>query len=539
MSAAREPDTRAAAPEKPEGGKPSSSGGPETGGARAGATVNAVVVSVLVLLLAGFANYLAFRHYERFDWTSQGVYTLSERSRVVLRGLRADLDVYVFMSRGEPARADLDELLERYGALTQHLTVHYVDPETQRTEFQVLAQRFGVGGLQNVETGELSSDVDIVVAAGEKHWKITREDLVELDLSGLGDEDDGADVATQVKSEQALTGAILQVTTGRDTKVCVTTGHGEWAAEGPGERSLASLQHELERSNVVLESYATLGQSTIARGCDAVFVIGPQTGFQAAEAAALAAYVRAGGNLLVTLDPLVERDAFRATGLEPMLRDLGVALDDDIVIERDRTLLAAGAGDLFFVNAYGDHPTTSVLRRLRPTTALRLARSVRPLDVGSRAVKLLETSAEGYGETSLGELGGEVPPAKNGADLAGPLSLAVAVDTRARRTGPDDEPAPAAPESRTGGRVIVVGTSSWLEPAFVDRPEVANFDLTSAWTGWLTQREALIAIAPKRVQARAVVMAEEDLSALAFRVLFLMPMAVLLLGVAVWWTRRQ
>ena len=99
--------------------------------------------------------------------------------------------------------------------------------------------------------------------------------------------------------------------------------------------------------------------------------------------------------------------------------------------------------------------------------------------------------------------------------------------------------APAAPESRTGGRVIVVGTSSWLEPAFVDRPEVANFDLTSAWTGWLTQREALIAIAPKRVQARAVVMAEEDLSALAFRVLFLMPMAVLLLGVAVWWTRRQ
>ena len=68
---------------------------------------------------------------------------------------------------------------------------------------------------------------------------------------------------------------------------------------------------------------------------------------------------------------------------------------------------------------------------------------------------------------------------------------------------------------------------------------VANFDLTSAWTGWLTRREALIAIAPKRVQARAVVMAEEDLGALAFRVLFLMPMSLLLLGVAVWWTRRQ
>ena len=523
----------------PAPGAPSPAPSPTSAASRTGATVNAVVTALLVLVLAGIANYLAFRHYERFDWTSQQVYTLSDRSRTVLRGLRTDLDVYVFMSRGEPARADLDELLERYRALTTHLTVHYVDPETQRTEFQVLAQRFGVGGLQNVETGELSSDVDVVVAGGDKRWKITREDLVELDLSGMGDDDDGADVATQVKSEQALTGAILQVTEGRDTKVCVTTGHGEWTAVGGGERSLASLEHELERSNVKLEPYATLGQATIARDCDAVFVIGPQRGFQEAEAAALAAYVRAGGNLLITLDPIVERDAFRASGLEPMLRGFGVAVDDAIVLERDRTLLAAGGSDIFFVTSYGDHPTTSVLRRLKPTTALRLARSVRPLDVGSRAVKLLETSAEAYGETSLGELGGEVEPVKNGADPGGPLSLAVAVDTRARRPAEEGGAAPAQGEARTGGRLIVVGTSSWLEPAFVDRPEVANFDLTSAWTGWLTQREALIAIAPKRVQARAVVMAEDDLGALAFRVLFLMPMSLLLLGVAVWWTRRQ
>lgn len=506
---------------------------------RTGATVNSVVVSLLVLMLAGLANYLAFRHYERFDWTSQSVYSLSERSKVVLRGLHADIDVYLFMSRGEPARADLDELLERYKAETTHLTIHSVDPETQRTEFQVLAQRFGVGGLQNVETGELSSDVDIVVAAGEKHWKITREDLVELDLSSLGEDDDGANVATQVKSEQALTGAILQVTSGRDTKVCVTKGHGEWTTEGQSDRALGSLQHELQRSNIVLEEFSTLGQETIPRSCDAVFVIGPQTAFQEAEATALGAYVRAGGNLLVTLDPLVERDAFRATGLEAMLRGFGVAVDENIVIERDRSLLNAGGDDIFFVTTYGEHATTSVLRRLRPTTALRLARSIRPLDVGSSAVKLLETSAEAYGETSIAELGGEVEPAKNGADLGGPLSLAVAVDTRARRAEPVGDEPPAPQQARTGGRMIVVGTSSWLMSAFIDCPEVANFDLSSAWTGWLTQREALIAIAPKRVQARAVVMAEGDLTSLAVRVLFLMPMAVLLLGIAVWWTRRQ
>jgi hypothetical protein len=506
---------------------------------RTSATVNRIIVSLLVVVLAGLANYLAFRHYKRFDWTRQSIYSLSPRTKVVLHGLTRNLDIYLFMSRGEPARADLDELLERYRAETTHLTIHSVDPETQPREFQALAQRFGVGGLQNVESGELSSDVDIVVAAGAKHWKITREDLVELDLSSVGDDGDASNVSTKVKSEQALTGAILQVTSGRDTKVCVTAGHGEWAIEGQGDRSLSALQHELQRSNIILEEFPTLGQAVIPRACDAVFVVGPQTPFREAEAGALAAYVRAGGNLLVTLDPVVERDVFTATGLETMLHGFGVVVDPDVVIERDSSLLNAGPGDIFFVTTYGEHVTTSVLKRLRPTTALRIARSVRPIDIGSRAVPLLLTSGEAYGETSISELGGETAPAKNGADLAGPLSLAVAVDTRARRAEPEGDTPPAPQQARMGGRMIIVGTSSWLEPAFIDRPEVANYDLSSAWTGWLTQREALIAIAPKRVQARAVVMAEGDLSSLAFRVLFLMPMSVLLLGIAVWWTRRQ
>jgi len=40
-------------------------------------------ISTVLLLVAILAmiNYLAFRHYQRFDWTSQGIYTLSPRPR--------------------------------------------------------------------------------------------------------------------------------------------------------------------------------------------------------------------------------------------------------------------------------------------------------------------------------------------------------------------------------------------------------------------------------------------------------------------------
>ena len=59
-----------------------------------------------------------------------------------------------------------------------------------------------------------------------------------------------------------------------------------------------------------------------------------------------------------------------------------------------------------------------------------------------------------------------------------------------------------------------------------------------AWTGWLTQRETLIAIQPKQIDAQPMTITEGDLGGLAFRLVGLMPAAMLLLGFAMWWSRR-
>ena len=53
--------------------------------------------SLLALALVLIANYLAFRHYQRWDWTSSKLYTLSEKSESILRGLERDVSVVVFM----------------------------------------------------------------------------------------------------------------------------------------------------------------------------------------------------------------------------------------------------------------------------------------------------------------------------------------------------------------------------------------------------------------------------------------------------------
>jgi hypothetical protein len=87
---------------------------------------------------------------------------------------------------------------------------------------------------------------------------------------------------------------------------------------------------------------------------------------------------------------------------------------------------------------------------------------------------------------------------------------------------------------------VVIGNTDWMKQVLFTVSSAANVDLLYALTGWLTERDELISIQPRESAAsRAVVMTQGDVSGVGFRVLLLMPLAVLLLGIAVWWSRRS
>lgn len=487
--------------------------------AGAATTANAVAVGALLVVVIAMGNYLAYRHYARWDWTSSGAFTLSGRTNEVLGRLSQNVEVILMLPHNDSNAQEIRDLMERYRAKTSRLTLREVDPQRQQ------AQHLSIAHQYEIPETELGGIVAIVVA-GERHWNINAEDILTLDAESL-DRDD-QDFTAQVKSEEALTGAILQVTSGRETKVCATRGHGEWSLEGDAERSLRELADRLGRANVRVAELTTQGLTTIPADCDAVFIIGPDHAFSEAEGNALLTYVRGGGNVFAALEPVIGRERIEPTGLEHLAAELGADIDANIILETDRQfLLAEGQPAAFVVAEYAEHATTSVLHRAPSPSAFILSRSIRKHG-DSHAVELIHASPGAYGETSVTEIGGDVPPIRNGDDLAGPLSLAVAMDLAD----------PAHPNAHHG-KAIFVGSTQWMRGQFIDEAQLANTDLVSAWSGWLTQRAALISIAPRRVHVRSVMMSPEDLDGLLFRVLVLMPAAAMLLGFAVYWSRRS
>ncbi len=495
----------------------------ETGRAMARQRLHAIVGSLLALFVCLEVNYLAFRHFHRFDWTSDDRFTLSERTHEELARLDQNIDVFIILSEAEPAFADLHELLQRYRADSTLLTVTHVDPDLQAAELRRVAERFDLE-VGMASTGEAIADVAIVIASGDRHWKITRDDLFSLDVDDL---EGNAAPMVDVKSERALTGGIVQVLRGDATHVCLTTGRGEW---GPsGERPNYLLREEFERENIVLEMLPAVGLAAIPDSCDAVFVLGPQRGFSIDEARVLIEWVRAGGDVLLALDPILEREAVEPSGFEDVLSELGISLDPDVVLELDpRLLLRRDPSDLFRIATLGDHVTTRAARIRGGSFGVNLVRSVRA-DEGSTAIPLLLTSDAAFGEMDLGAMIRDADLEAGPEDLPGPLSIAVAAEAPTPGAEPGDRP----------GRIVVLGDSDWLEPGLLLDGQFSNIDLLMAWTGWLTERDALIAIPPRRANLQAVVMSEADVAGVRWRVFGMLPGAVLLLGFAVWWSRRQ
>lgn len=487
---------------------------------RAEQRLHTFIGSVLVFAIVLMANYLSFRHYTRWDWTTDARYTLSERSLEVVRGLDRDVELILLASEGEQGFADVHELAGRYDAESSRLTVRHLDPDRQPAEVRDVAQRYDIA-LRATGEGATLAEVAGLVVSGERTWKITRDDLFRVDFSSM---ESDSTPQMDVEAERAITGAIVQVLEGRKTHVCLTSGHGEWTLGG-GDRSLPIVREELARENTELQTMDPLA-AAVPDECDAVFVVGPQRPFRDDEVRTLLDWVEAGGRLLLALDPNPNRDGVLPSGFEERLAELGILVDASIFIETDPArLLSPDPTDQILVLPQAHETTQPALARGGPFL-VSLARTVRA-EPGSAATSVLGGSEGSFGKVDLATFLADADLAPSADDIPAPASIgAVAVVA-------------VEGEGAREGRVVVIGDSDWMRGAFLSEPRFANLELLMAWTGWLTDREALISIPPRRSALQAIVMSEADMTGIWWRVVAFLPGAMLLLGFAAWWSRRS
>jgi ABC-type uncharacterized transport system involved in gliding motility auxiliary subunit len=497
-------------------------------------------------------NYLGWKYHVRGDWTASRLYTLSERSTKVLDGLQKPIQVTVFMSQGDPLYQPVEELLKRYSAASSEIHVDTVDPERNVAAAQSIVNKYKLT-RGNVVVFERGSDRRIVQSS----------DLADYDYSGMqfgqGPKMKG------FKGEQMFTGAILDLTEAHKPKVLFTTGHGEASLDDASSAGMGQIEDLLGKDNFDISEWASLGKASVPPSTDLVVIAGPTARFTAAELKLFTRYLQNGGRMLVMLDPLLGAggEQTQSTGLESWLANYGVKVDDDVVVDPQNRVPFFGA-ESFFVNSFGDHPVTDVLRQAKYPVILTLARSVRPAkESPDYTVKtLLKTGSKGWGETNLAHLRAVD---RDDADVPGPVSLAVSVEPKKSvdestpgaspatesKAGPDNQKAGASQAAETGDggavksqtsggssmRLIVVGDSDFATNGQLGN--AGNPTLMVNAVNWMVARKNLLGIPPRPPEQVHLSLTRQQLAFIFWLVIAGLPGLAVGLGVIVYVRRRR
>jgi gliding motility-associatede transport system auxiliary component len=467
-----------------------------SGGARRAGKygTSAVLNAALLVALFTMLAFLSTRYHKRFDWTESRSHSLTDQTHKILDGLQQDVEVTAFYQ--PVAAAPARELLERYQYASPRFKVTFVDPQA----------RPGLVKELGVDESKLGNGLLMVKLAGEK---VEVDDL----------------------SESALTNALVKLTRHEKKKVYFLTGHNERPIEGEGagkEDGFQFAKEALQNENYSVEPLLLATKGSVPEDADVVVIAGPTRPFLPTELDALQRYVAGGGALLVLIDPRA------ATNLYDALGGWGVEVGDDVVVDRVQGLFGRPVSP--FAAEYGPHPITEGMQE---PVLFHMARSVQPKPEAAKAFTILvRTSGESWAERNLDVFFKEGRAELGPEDLKGPVPVAVAGQLDAGAPKPADKGTGDAGKAETKkARLVVVGDSDFAGNGLLRQFRNSDFFVNSV--NWLLGDVEAISIRPNEARASRLQLTPEIFAQLRYLSLFVLPEAIAVAGVLVWWNRRR
>ncbi len=514
-----------------------------SGGRRFAIGLNVVAASLLAPLAAGLLLYVAARPEarRRLDLTSRRTFTLSERTVKVLEGVKEPVDVYTvfrpipYTETGQPAPG-MEDVIATIALHCNDLLREF----ELRARGKVRAHPYDssltghlarIGELQTV-IGEPALNL-AVVACGSRRRVLRLSDLAEFDAGAQTGSSIVRPTLHGFRDEEALAKAILSVTEERQVRLGFLRGHGEltpFAAgvDASGRPGMGIWGTGLAAQNYRLREVDLAQTGALADDVDVLVISDPVKPLTDPESAAIVRFANEGGKLAVMLGPTA------ANSLDfPLLDQLfGLNRTPHPICQVTTVVTNVGSftseANRFFADAWSEQAIVKPLKGKRLRMFWDDACALTPLGRPEQSDLLLEPLIW-TGNDAWVDLPGvdrrynhQFDPGVE--DRKGPYVLGYAVT---RKEG-----------GRERGRAVVLGAASELADKDVNGAP-ANRDFGLNLIDWLTEREQLISIAPRPFDVIQVDLTPKEFGTILLYVVVGVPGIALLLGVAIWWLRRN
>ena len=275
-----------------------------------------LVLGILILI-----NFISVRLFSRLDLTKEGVYTLSDASKNLVRNLDDQVMVKAYFTEDLPApynnnRRQVLDILNEYKAYAKgNLHFEFINPEGEKNEQE--AQQAGIPPVQ---------------------VQVVKEDKFEVKRAFLGlvlmyeDKKEVLPVVQNLGSlEYDISSAIKRLTMHAKKRIGFTTGH--------QEAELSSMRQANQEVNAQYEAVPidlSTNTTTIPQDLAALLIIAPKTKFSDTAKYQIDQYIMRGGKVAFLLNKVNASLQQRYTqpielGLEDMLENYGIRINSDLV----------------------------------------------------------------------------------------------------------------------------------------------------------------------------------------------------------------
>ncbi len=535
---------------------------------------NAFLTGMLLLAVLGVVNFLAyvplgkFDFFNRtFDFTSSGLYSISDSTQNFLTNIQEPYKIFVLLPGNNLITVETETLLETFKTYNKKISWQSVSRDLDAQDLSKLQEKYQIPD---------SLGILVVYGSGEKpvYDFIKYQDLYSVPQQDprRPSESDGG--GFQFLGEGQLIKTMTFLSEGKSQAgVYFTQGNGELNIDdkNPGSTAgIGTLWDETAKGNFKLDRII-LDRNTKKIPQDADVVVMPRPKFDPPPQAidALRNYLRGTdgkkGHLLLLLDVEVEQEGGKKQmvpipNLKALLREFQVDVTDDQIFTpvppfpRKFGVLPIMASDKSnnpIPKAFlrGGVATLFLFDNMRSIRALQMSPNVPPGALRAEEILFTDPRRPVWAESDMSsnpqELATEMTKDEKKAMQKlnkGPLPVGVAVTEKGAA-----DPLSQIPghESMAAGeekpRLVVFGDASWASNEGINgRFSESSFSLFNTSVSWLRDR-ADLGTKPKGQERKEyrLNVGEETVTRLKFLPLAMMLLSVVGLGGAIWIVRRR
>lgn len=485
----------------------------------------AIVISLVVLLIFVPINLIIAYYDKVYDMTPAGKYTINPVTAELLDNT-SDKEIEVYFTSQLRYLKQIPEYLPLYHTLTQleerdNIKLICFDPNSD----PITAASLDPTGMLGINVG------DVFVKSGDVIKKVEKA-LIFQDVNGI----------SQYAGEDLIAGAIKICTSGSLPTVYFLTGHGEKSIED----SYKIYADQLRSKNYDVKELNLDEVSAMPENAKIVYLAGPQSDLTDHESELLDAYLENGGSASFLLAPCETEGRF--LNIEKILDKFGILVDYNYVTETNPVNKLhnreAEQSDNFMRVQYV--PTTDDFTENLTGDVIYLVENEGYSAGISNARSLAEIPESSFANAGNVEISPLIENTPSSAD--GTYS------TISRSMGGDDTTSLEADNDLsgvelafgyysynklTGGKVIAIGSTAMIDSDEV-APSVNGTGTLALFSNtWLHSIEDEIGIGNKIDAVDSMTFKDANEATTAIAVTVIIPLAVAVIGVAVWLKRRH